>query len=171
MSSWRLGSGELVLDRPAGSHIHSGTAKYLPEALISIKSESLTRLEKEVDLGRKIGNTTCVKTSHSDEIKYAIRVGDTGVRRTGHSRFVLGRKREPSSTVVVVLEKAAGKSHYVLITAWIGQWAPVEPDDPEATPESWEFWQQHALIWRSEKTVRASRTNICPWKRIAGGAV
>ena len=159
MSTWRLGSGEPVVDLSNPSHVHASAADYVPEALAKIHAQGRSRLESEVDLSRSIGLTTCVETTASDAIRYAIRDG-----RRGHSRFALGREGEPCTTLFVVLEKDQ-EPNYRVLTAYVGRWSPKEPWDAPANEESWTFWEQHALIWGCERVDPTTETSECPWKR------
>lgn len=141
----RLGSGELVVDRHQ-SHIHPGVVPLLLDALSRIESSGRQFLVEEVDFGRPIGQTVCVRTGAEDQIVFAKRP-----RRFGHSRFVLNRTPEECSCVVVILKKAEdNESTYVLITAFIGHRAEPEPWDRNATEKSAVFWSSQALVFDTE---------------------
>ncbi len=159
-SVWVLGSGERVVDRSDTSHVHGEVRRYLPEAFLKIRSDEGQRIVRPVDFGHVIGQTTCVATTPKDEIKYARRKD-----REGHSRFVLNRHTEPSSSVFVVLERPEGQDHYVLLTAWIGGKAPVEPQDEMTLVRSREFWDRHALLWdpKEEGIDMETMIDSCPW--------
>jgi hypothetical protein len=167
MSEWKLKSGEVVVDRYR-SHLHQDAALHLPEALARIESKGREFFVEEVDLGRPIGETICVSTGPADLIVYAKRP-----KRWGHSRFILNRKPEPCSSLVVILKKAEDIGGYVLITAFVGCRPQPEPWDQknfsqqsnprEAEKLAREFWSSHALVWGSEETIPGTETNRCPW--------
>lgn len=152
----RLGSGEVVVDRPR-SHLHADVARLLPEALGRVMSAGREFLIAEVDFGRLVGQTICVATRPGDQIVFAQRVG-----RAGLTRFVKNRKSEPCSSVVVVL-KAGDGGEYVCMTAFVGHRAEPEPWDDVATEQSVPFWSSRALIWGSEPIVLGTETTRCPW--------
>jgi len=154
---WKLGSGEAVIDR-LNSHIHRGVAPLLPEALSRIVSGGRSFINEEVVFDRIIGETICVATGPGDQIVYAIRSG-----RAGHTRFVRNRKPEACASMVVVLKKAEESDQYILITAFIGRKAELEPWDKGATEKSLAFWSSHALIWGGEPVVPGTETAECPW--------
>jgi hypothetical protein len=155
---WILGSGELVVDRPDGSHIHDLLETYLPEVFRKVNASGRSRFGEEVNLGRVVGSTTCVTTSAEDVIRYARRVN-----RLGHTRFVLNREAERCSTVFVAFEKVEDEPKYVLLTAYVGHRSEVEPWDTTATDTSRHFWDRHALLWGTEPIDEDSVTSVCPW--------
>ena len=146
--SYRLGSGETVvyyfdpLDSAQGRRID---ADLLSEALSTVHSEGQRRIKSTVDLGRRVGENRCVRTSEGDLIEY-LKIGT----RFGYGRFVKGRKPVPSTRVTVML--AWRQSFYVVLDAYVGPLAPPWPWDPRADPNSaeyWrsvEFWACHALV-------------------------
>ena len=155
-----LGSGEGIVDRYR-SHLHEEVLQILPEALQMIKSEGRGFIREELEMGKIVGKTICVATGPSDQILYAKRP-----KRFGHTRLVKGRHSEPTSKVVVILKTADGdedKGKYVLITAFIGELAEPEPWDRNATPNSRNFWNTHALVWGSEEIISGTETTRCPW--------
>lgn len=161
-----LQSGEIVVDR-FNSHAHNAVSVLLPEALARIDSQGEGFIEREVDFGRVIGESICVATTASDQIIYAKRP-----KRFGHSRFVLNRKPEECTSMVVVL-KAGDNDQYILITAFIGHLSQPEPwddrnfekkaDPKKAVFESRKFWSSHALIFGHEEVIPGSETTRCPW--------
>ncbi|MFH1408080.1 MAG: hypothetical protein ABIG91_03565 [Patescibacteria group bacterium] len=152
-----LGSGQPVYDR-YNSHNHVAIRSILLEALSWIRLNGEQFAVEEVEFGRVVGETTCVRTSESDAIVFAQRP-----RRFGLTRFVLGRKPEPSSKMVVILKKAEDGDYYVLISAFVGARAEPEPWDRNATEKSVEFWSTHALVWGSEPVAPGTETRVCPW--------
>jgi len=156
----KLKSGEVVVDR-YNSHFHSNVLKILPEALEKIETEGRNFFVEEVQMGRIVGESTCVATDASDQVVYAQRP-----KRFGLTRFVKNRQPEACSSVVVVLKTADGEidwGKYVLITAFIGQKSEPEPWDKNATSKSKKFWDEHALVWGSEEIVFGTETTACPW--------
>ncbi len=162
-----LKTGEVVVDR-FNSHTHSCAVPFLPEALARIEAKGREFFVEEADFGRPIGETVCVPTGPGDQIVYAKRP-----KRWGHSRFVLNRKPESCSSMVVILKKAEDGDYYVLITAFIGHKPEPEPwdarafakaDNPaEAGARARRFWASHALVWGCEPIVPGTVTEECPW--------
>ena len=164
--SWKLKSGEVVVDR-YNSHLHADAAFHLLEAFARIDSEGRSFFVEEVFFDRPIGETICVTTTAGDQIVYAKRP-----KRWGHSRFVLNRKPEQCSSLVAIL-KAGDAGEYVLITSFVGCRPEPEPWDrrnfsqqpnpQESERRAREFWYSHALVWGSEETIPGTETNRCPW--------
>lgn len=152
-----LSSGESVFDRK-NSHLKQDVVSLLPQALRQIKSQNRPFIQEEVDFGFNVGETICVPTGPGDQIVYAIRKG-----RQGHSRFVLNREPVSSSKIFVVLKRREEDRDYILITAFIGSQPRPEPWDRNATPDSLEFWQSHALLWGYDSIIRDTVTEVCPW--------
>lgn len=158
MELGKLASGQSVVDRYS-SHTHQGlTMEVLQEAFakISLKGEQFQVIQ--VDFDRIVGKNKCVRTNSDDRIVYALRN-----KRFGLTRFVKNREPEDCFSVVVILKKAEEDNTYVLVTAFIGEKAQPEPWDRNATEESVEFWNSHALIWGSEETLPGTETTQCPW--------
>lgn len=94
----------------------------------------------ECDLGRVVGQTSCVETTADDEIVYAKRL-----QRDSYSRFVKNRQLEDTSIVSVVLfEKEYG---YLVWSAWCGALVPTSPDSEGSMKTSEGFWDTHALVY------------------------
>lgn len=159
-----LASGEEVFDRPR-SNLTEEVRNILPEVLSKIQSQKNGSKEAsptlkndggfftvEVDLGRNVGKTNCVKTSTDDKILYARRIVN-GKALNRLSRFVKNRQTEDSSKVTVVLKETKPSEEYVIITAYIGVQAAPEPGDYNEKPESSEFWKNHALIYGAFEVV------------------
>jgi len=152
-----LGSGQRVTDRH-NSHLHPALEALLPEAFKRICLDGVQFAIEEVDFGRVVGETTCVRTNASDVVVYAQRP-----KRWGLTRFVKSRSPEPSTSVVAILKKADDGDYYVLISAFVGSKAEPEPWDRNATAKSVKFWSTHALIWGSEPVIPGTETSVCPW--------
>lgn len=151
-----LASGELVVDRHQ-SHLHESVLPHLPAALVQINSEGRRFLIEEIEFDRIVGESVCVQTTGADEIVWAKRPG-----RLGHSRFVKNRRAEPCKSIVVIL-KAGDYGEYFIVTAFIGHRPEPEPWDRNATANSRDFWNSHALVWGSEEIVPGTETTVCPW--------
>jgi hypothetical protein len=150
-----LASGEQAVDG-CPSHLHGRVIHYLPEALGQIDARGRAHIAETIDLGRVVGERTCVATEPGDEIVCAQRPG-----RAGLTRWVKNRRPEPCTTVmVVVAQEPAG---YVCLTAFVGGGSEPEPWDFRATSRSMEFWQTHALIWGEEPAIPGTETPDCPW--------
>ena len=143
-----------VYDRPY-SHLTEHvdvTPELLKEALAKITQ--VTDNEKHiVDMGRKIGMTTCVPVTDEDDIVYVIRKN-----RKGPTPMVRGRKGIDCNNMVVILKRAVDDEgeYFILITAYIGEGAEPEPwdrrfeVDKTGYDEAVEFWNTHALVYDPE---------------------
>lgn len=150
-------NGLPVYDRPK-SHHHLGES-LLRDAIQ--KCELTVAFEKRsIQYPSPVGLTDCVTTGPKDAIIYAQREG-----RTGLTRFVLDRKPEPCSSVVIICKQAevAREAGYILVTAFLGSESEPEPWDRRATPAARQFWNSHALIWNSAAVLPETLTAICPW--------
>lgn len=152
----RTADGTIVVDRH-NSHLHECIDAVLVEALKLVTTKGRQFIEEEVNLGRVIGWSTCVSTNPEDIIVYAQRPN-----RKGLTRFVMSRAPEPTSKAMVVLKKSDKPSEYILITAFAGSKAEVEPWDPRATDASVQFWKDKALIWDGQ-IIEGTVTKTCPW--------
>lgn len=154
-----LKSGEPVVDRHRSKY-HPSVFKILPKVLLEVSSNNRTFIKEVVDMGEIVGNTICVETNSEDEIFYAQRYN-----RKGLTRFVQNRKPIPSSKVCVILMlDDVDKKDFILITAFVGESAPAEPWDKNATENSRPFWDTHALIMdNTYDLVPGTATDICPW--------
>lgn len=144
-----------VVDRPY-SHLHDGLKELLPNVIKSITCNDLSFIEKELTYKQPVGYTTCVSVNGQDDIIYAKRVG-----KTGFTKFVRNRKPELTCCITVILKKT--NDYYTIITAYFGKKSELEPWDQRATPSSAKFWEEHALIFRSNKINPDTLTSICPW--------
>lgn len=136
----KTADGAVVKNRPK-SHLHHEMEKLIPEALAMVEVKGNGFVVAEVDFRKTIGLSGCVSTGPTDCIIFAQRPD-----RKGLTRFVLDKEKEPTSKAVIVLKQTSPKE-YVLITAFIGSKAEVEPWDVNATPKSLEYWQNNALVW------------------------
>lgn len=131
---------------------HTNVLPVLAEALATIDPTGLPRFSKHtIDLGRPIGIMDRVTTTAEDKIVYAVRKG-----RSILSRFVMDRVGEETSKISLILLRRGGpKEAYQLVTAYFGEAAEMEPDDPNIkTIAEWniaaEFWSKNALIWGTQ---------------------
>ena len=152
----RTADGAVVMNRP-NSHLHHDIEDIISEALSRVDTHKRPFLEVVVDFGEIIGETCCVSTSFKDCVVFAQRPN-----RKGLTRFVLDKDKVPTTKAMVVLKKTATDNEYVLITAYVGGKAEVEPWDPRATPASLAFWQGNALVW-GEPIVKGTATTEYPW--------
>ncbi len=160
--NWKLADGTLVIDRK-NSHLASHLKTYpllseaLPLALAQIAPLHQKNFHlQEVKMDKVVGESICVATNKNDEIVYAKRPN-----REGLTRFVKNRVAEESNKISVILKK--GEGCYILLSAFVGGLTPPEPWDEHATPESFTFWNEHALIWGCEEIVPGTETRDCPW--------
>lgn len=155
-----LASGQTVIDRP-NTHLDEITSEIISEVLSNISAkESEDLVEETVDLGRELAPSKVVETTENDQpnIYYAFRKG-----RFGYSRFVSGKEPEMGSNVTAVLKH--DKYHentYVLITAYIGKKAGLEPHDPMATAKDIEYWKIHAFVSEVTEIINGSETKEVP---------
>ncbi len=147
-----LQSGERLFDLKQ-SHMHNVeiVKAHLPHILSTIESNGNTFIKHIADTGEIIGTTACVATTDTDEIVYAQRV-----ERRGLTRFVKNKEPEPTSNITVVMTKIP--EGFLLLTAYVGNGAPVEPWDPKADEAAQAFWNSHALVWGSEPIVPGTET-------------
>lgn len=96
------------------------------------------------DMGRKIGNTNIVVTKDSDAVYYARQP-----KQSSMLRFVKNHSMVQSSELAVILERDKN-GNYEITNVWIGPLCPPFPDAEDATPESKDYWQTHALVAGSE---------------------
>lgn len=98
--------------------------------------------EKTFTFPYNIGYHECVETTDNDKIIYTVRSG-----RDKKSRIVLNRQPEPINTIFLVL-KPCDLTHnlFMIITAYTGSKAPIEPWNHMAGENETNFWKNHALI-------------------------
>ena len=150
-------NGLPVYDRPK-SHHHLGES--LLRDAIGRCELNATFEKRSVQYPAPVGLTDCVATSSKDAIIFAQREG-----RNGLTRFVLDRKPEPCSSIVIICKQAEElrERGYILVTAFLGSESEPEPWDRRATPAALRFWSDHALIWNSVPVLPDTLTAICPW--------
>jgi hypothetical protein len=142
----------VVVDIPV-SHLkqHSDVLEHLGLVISGITTGNQSVIKEEIDMGRVIGTTDCVKTDRFDDIVYAQREG-----RPWTTRFVLDREPEPCSHITVVMKRNGDQ--YKLLTAYIGRMAEKEPDDLSIRDNheymrAKHYWDSHALVWGRQEVV------------------
>lgn len=149
--------GSIVITRTAASHLraHPEVEQILPEAIGKVRlprDESFLAIE--VEMGRIVGRSGCVKTApigRHEKAFFAQRIG-----RDKPSRVLPDAAGEETSKVVVLAFAAKGEPGlYILVTSFIGSLAPKEPWDQnirsqQELEESLGFWSSHALTHDSE---------------------
>ena len=149
-----------------GSHVEDRTQSHakihlslLARVLALVVAGGRSFFKTTVDLGEIVGEGNCLPTTAKDipRIVFARRVG-----RKGLTRFVESDEPCPTSLVTVVLKRMQEKEGYVLIAAWLGGDAEVEPWDARATDAARRFWKTHALRWGSEEVEEDTKTRIPP---------
>jgi hypothetical protein len=159
----QLADESIVVDR-IPSHVAAQDVDAVRHALAHVNPHGSEFIEKEVCFPKEIGFTKCVQTNEHDDIVFAQRKS-----RQGLTRFVRGRKPEPTNKVFVVLKRER-EHRYVLMTGFVGGRPQPEPWDEkafyhstnptEAKRLSEEFWANHALIFSAEMTVPRTETEV-----------
>lgn len=112
----------------------------------------------EVDMGYVVGKSSLVQTTDKDEIVYAKRK-----HRNNYTRFAKNREPVNSTNIVLILRRGASKRSYNLFSAWVGTLSPTFPGSDYETPESYTFWESHALVWGREPIDEDTVTPVKPW--------
>lgn len=143
-----LNEKEIIVSEKTMEHMaaHQGVNMDLvAEAVAKIKYEG-PFLITEVDLGRVIGTTNCVRIRPGDEVEYLYRKN-----RAGKTPFVKGRDGEDTTKIVIgICDDQDNDGIPTLFTAFYGVLAPREPWDARSEEEKAEceaFWSTHALTW------------------------
>ncbi len=158
LDSWRLRSGELVLDM-APSHVHEGVREYLNRLFAATDSRNQDFIPRTMDFRSLIGLSTVVDTYPDDEIIFARRPG-----RKYPSRFVLNRQAQWTPYITAIIGRRG--LTYDLITAYFGESAPREPWGRErATRLEREFWDTHAFVMGAEPIVPRSEVRSSSRRR------
>ncbi len=147
--------GRIVVPRKAEDHLraHPEVVDLLPEAVARVRlPRNGVFLSAEVEMGRVVGRSGCVKTppiTPTDHTLFAQRVG-----RDKSSRVIMGEGEETTKVVVLAFASREEAGTYVLVTSWAGSLARKEPWDPMIKTqaehqESLDFWCSNALVWDS----------------------
>ncbi len=161
----RSANGKNVVFDPLGSH----TATHFKDALglKELANELLGTMDldgeliaKDIDLGKVIGNSDVVETSHEDEIVYAMRKNRED---QGYVPFTKSQASQPSSMISIYLVKKDEET-YELSSIWVGEYeSPMFPQMDNATAESIPYWSKHAFAWGSQEIIPGSVLTKCPW--------
>ena len=148
--------GNIVVPNKTEKHLlaHPEVQKILAEAIGKISLPNGAFLATEVEMGRVVGLSGCVKVPWielSDKAFFAQRI-----EREKPTRVLPGAEgKETTKVVILAFPDRRDKRTYVLITSWIGTLAPKEPWDAnirskEELQESLDFWSSHALVYDHE---------------------
>ena len=151
-----------IVYNPNGSHTATHFAdtpqlKALVKEVIAATVTTGRPMWFETDMGRVVGVSSLVETDTTDDIAYAKRLN-----RDTYTRFTKNREPQPSSIVTIAI-KPIDEETYELSSAWIGPVGYSFPDDPNAVPESREYWENHALVWGTQEVQPGTETKHCPW--------
>lgn len=131
---------------------HSDVAlEHIIEAITKVDSFDGMFFMGTVDLGRVIGESSCVRVSEEDWGKgLVIRLTRKG--RKGETPFVLNRKPEPTQSLTLGMCIDREDGYFKLFTAFYGVKGEREPWDPNIKDkdEKWrsqKFWKEHALVY------------------------
>jgi hypothetical protein len=143
----------------AATHLkdHPELFEYMKEILLTYEAQGNV-VRFETDMGRVIGKMDLVETVDSDDIFYAKRPN-----RDKYTRFVRGKKSEPTHFVTIELRKT-GDTAYDVFTVFIGRLSPPFPfgkNDPNETYRA--FWKNRALVVEKQEFLAETVTNECPW--------
>ena len=115
----------------------------IAEAIKKMTYENTTFKMETFDMGRIIGNNSCVKTGPEDKVVEVARPG-----RTNKSKIVCYREPEPTSLFTVGVCTDDDKL-VTVFTSFPGPLAPKEMTDPRLTDaeraDAIAFWSTHAL--------------------------
>ena len=102
----------------------------------------------QVDLDYPVGFSSMIKTSTTDKIIYAKRIG-----RNYLTRFVRDKEKSLINSLVIILKQdRVNPNQYFLVTMYPGETSCKEPTDPNVADEfemkqCINFWSNHALIY------------------------
>jgi hypothetical protein len=152
----KLGDGTPVFSKQGANHLeaHPDVVPLVPEALRHLTLADFVgrELGRAVDMGAVVGIKHCVPTGPDDKIVFRRRRG----RKSGCSRFAVGRSGLPCRSVVVRLYRT-DSGLVALMTAYVGDVTPAEPNsdsgrtDAAAWKAACEFWSVHALCLEGAK--------------------
>lgn len=150
------GGGVLELDEESRRHVAAHPEvddALMAEAMRLIALPKEGRLTIELDFGRIIGLSGCVKT-----LPVMPETPTTFARRgnrAGPSRVLVGGSKIPTSKLVIKANPTSVPRVYRLFTAFVGDRASAEPwntelGTPEAREKSLRFWCSHALVYNQD---------------------
>lgn len=146
--------GFVVIPPKAMDHLvaHPDVHNVLPEAVSRvILPRDGTFLTAEIEMGRVVGRSGCVKAppiNIGDRALFAQRIG-----RNFPSRVILREGEETTKIAVLAFASRENMGTYVLVTSWVGPCATKEPWDQSinSTKEfqhCLQFWRHNALAWK-----------------------
>ena len=120
------------------------TPKWIEEVLEKVSYKPPFFME-EIEMGKVVGKTACVAVTSDDDVRWEERPG-----RNIKSPVVYGREAEETSVATVGICTDKDDGVVTVFTAFAGEKAPKEPNDPYLRPEEKEesekFWSSHALV-------------------------
>lgn len=146
--------GTMIIPSKTFNHflVHTGIGDILTEVISKVElPKDCGYLAMEVDMGRIIGRSGCVKTPPigiDDPAFFARRVN-----RDNDSRVAIVEQGDETDKVSVLAFAARGeKNVYILARTFIGPLAPKEPWDRNINcvaefDSSYNFWSTHALVY------------------------
>jgi hypothetical protein len=150
---------------PINSHAatHIEDTPQLRDLVIEVLANTVLEneyLEFERDMGRTIGTTDGVINDEGDELVWAKRKN-----RESYTVFNKSKSPQPSRFLTMALSQQDVNS-YILESAFVSTGegsSPPFPDEPNAPPESREYWSKHALAWGTQEIQEGTLTTECPW--------
>lgn len=104
--------------------------------------------EKLITFQYNIGYDESVETTDDDKIIYAVRQG-----RDKKSRIALNRQPSPSNKVFLILKPCdLTRNLFMIITAYVGDKAAIEPWNNNASKNDINYWKSHALTGNYKDT-------------------
>ncbi len=111
----------------------------------------------EYDMGRTIGYGEILETKENDTIFYAKQA-----KSDAYTRFVKNRKTQPTSSLCMTLSRDK-EGDYELTGVYIGEQSPAIPGTEDATGESKNFWETHAVVYNGQPILASTQTKDCPY--------
>lgn len=111
----------------------------------------------EQDMGRNIGYSDQLETGEKDAIFYARQT-----HSAEYTRFVKHRKSDHTSFLSLRLQ-ADDTGGYELTNAWIGKLYPPVPTSEQATEQSKNYWETHAVVFNGQPLLASTITKTCPY--------
>lgn len=129
----------------------------LIEEVLEKSAPTTDTAQIEYDMERNVGYTDVVTTDANDTVFYAKQTKDSGF-----TRFVKNGKTDPTHHLTIILKRDPSGA-YEVTNAWIGKFYPAPPDDPDETPESKDFWANHAVVHNGQSLISSTITKDCPY--------
>ena len=100
---------------------------------------------EEIEMCKTMGKSACVAVTEKDDVRWEKRPG-----RDIESPVVYGREAEETTIATIGICTDRDDGVVTVFTAFAGEKAPKEPNDPylrtEEKEESEKFWSSHALV-------------------------